>query len=262
MRNFTNKNEAQRFKADVNSFGTVIIHRRNPYIVACWSMAFPRFGHLLLEKYVQGLLLVLWEVFVNQQTHLNRAMVYSFTGEIESAKAVLDVRLLFLYIPVYLFSIWDSYRTTVDLNKIAVLVEREDGPFNTFSINATGINYLEKRNPLVTFLWVLTIPSMGQLYLHRIVLAFFSLTWAVVFIYHSYLLEGIHYLILGNVEKSTGVLDAQWLSYIPSYYFFTIYEAYTNTVEYNKLFEKEQKNYLKSHYQSPNFTLKKGQKVT
>ncbi|MEK1830426.1 hypothetical protein AAAC51_19195 [Priestia megaterium] len=99
------------------------------------------------------MLLILWEVFINQQTQLNRAMVYSFTGEIESAKAVLDVRLLFLYIPVYLFSIWDSYRTTVDLNKIAVLVERENSPFNTFSINAIGINYLEKRNPLMTFLW-------------------------------------------------------------------------------------------------------------
>ncbi|MEK1830427.1 hypothetical protein AAAC51_19200 [Priestia megaterium] len=103
----------------------------------------------------------------------------------------------------------------------------------------------------------LTIPSMGQLYLHRIILSFFTLIWTVVFIYYSHLLEGIHYLILGDIEKSTSVLDAQWLSYIPSYYFFTIYEAYTSTVENNKLFEKEQKNYLKSHYQSPNFKLKR-----
>ncbi|MBD8848034.1 hypothetical protein [Priestia megaterium] len=262
MRNFTNTNKVRRYRADVNSFGTVVIHRRNPYIIACWSMAFPGFGHLLLEKYARGLILVTWEVFINQQTHLNRAMVYSFIGDIESTKAVLDVRLLFLYIPVYLFSIWDSYRTTVELNKIAVLVEREDGPFNTFSINAIGINYLEKRNPLMTFLWSLTVPSMGEFYLHRIIVAFFTLTWTVVFIYYSHLLEGIHYLILGNVEKSTSVLVTQWLLYIPSYYFFTIYEAYTSTVESNKLFEKEQKNYLKSHYQSPNFKINKGRKVT
>ncbi|MED3882936.1 hypothetical protein [Priestia megaterium] len=104
----------------------------------------------------------MWEIFINQQTNLNLAMMYSFTGRIESAKAVLDVRLLFLYIPVYLFAIWDSNRTTVELNKIYLLVDKEDARFNSFSINAVGVNYLEKRNPIMAFLWACTIPSLGQ----------------------------------------------------------------------------------------------------
>ncbi|MFP7416750.1 hypothetical protein [Priestia filamentosa] len=261
MRNFQNTNEFRRYRADVNSFGVVTIHRRNPYTIALWSVAFPGFGHLLLEKYLRGMSLVLWEVFINQQTHLNLAMVYSFTGQIEAAKAVLDIRLLYLYIPIYLFAIWDSHRTAVELNKLYILADGENAPFNSFTINPVGVNYLEKRNPLIATLWALTIPSMGQLYLNRIILAFFTLTWTVIFVYYSHFLEGIHYLIIGNVEKSKQVLEAQWLLYIPSYYFFTVYEAYTNTVENNKLFEKEQRRYLETHYQSSHFKIIKGQKV-
>jgi len=261
MRNFTNTNKARRYRADVNSFGVATIHKRNPYIIALWSVAFPGFGHLLLEKYVRGILLIMWEIFINQQTNLNLAMMYSFTGQIENAKAVLDVRLLFLYIPVYLFAIWDSYRTAIELNKIYLLVDQEDARFNSFTINAVGVNYLEKRTPFMAFLWACTIPSLGQLYLNRIILAFFTLTWTVLFVYQSHFLEGAHYLIIGNIETSTDVLKPQWLLYIPSYYFFTIYDSYMNTVENNKLFEKEQRRYLKKHYQPSNFKIKKGKKV-
>lgn len=162
MRNLINTNKSRRYRADVNSFGVATIHKRNPYIITLWSIAFPGCGHLLLEKYVRGILLIMWEIFINQQTNLNLAMMYSFTGRIESAKAVLDVRLLFLYIPVYLFAIWDSNRTTVELNKIYLLVDKEDARFNSFSINAVGVNYLEKRNPIMAFLWACTIPSLGQ----------------------------------------------------------------------------------------------------
>jgi hypothetical protein len=101
--NFTNNNKNRRYKAHVNIFGTTQLHLKSPYIVAFWSVAFPGFGHLLLSKYIRGMLLFLWELFINQKTHLNLAMVYSFMGDIESAKAVLDVKMMHLYIPVYIF---------------------------------------------------------------------------------------------------------------------------------------------------------------
>lgn len=261
MDNFTNTNKNRRYKAHVSIFGTTQLHLKSPYIVAFWSVAFPGFGHLLLSKYIRGMLLFIWELFINQKTHLNSAMVYSFMGDIESAKAVLDTSMMHLYIPVYLFAIWDSYRTTVDLNKIYLLAERENAPFNTFSIGALEINYLDKKNPLVAFLCSLTIPSVGQLYINRFVLGFFHLVMTVIFVYYSHLLEATHYLLLGDISKSTSVLDAQWLLYFPSFYFFTIYDAYTNTIENNKLFEHEQKNYLKKHYQPSGFTIMKGNKV-
>jgi hypothetical protein len=261
MDNFKNTNKARRYQAHVSIFGTTQIHLRNPWTIAMWSLAFPGFGHFLLNKYFRGFALFLWEIFINQKTKVNQAMVDSFTGHIESAKEVIDVKLMLAYIPVYIFAFWDSYRTTVDLNNVCTLAERENAQFNSFSIGAFEINYLDKRNPLMAILWSMTIPSIGQLYVHRIVLAVFTLGWTAIFIYYSHFLEGIYFLFLGEIEKSTHVLKAQWLLYLPSFYFFTLYDSYVSTVENNKLYEKEQKNYLKSHYQRSTFNIDKVNKV-
>jgi hypothetical protein len=245
----------------VGIFGTTQIHYRNPWTTAMWSVAFPGFGHFLLNKYFRAFALFFWEVFINQVTKLNQAMVYSFTGNFEAAKEVLDLRMILMYIPIYLFAIWDSYRTTVDLNKIYTLAKREDAQFNSFSIGAFEINYLDKRNPLMAILWAMAIPSLGQLYVHSIVLAGFTLIWTAFFIYYSHFLEAVIYLLNGNLDKSNAVLDAQWLLYLPSFYFFTIFDSYVSTVENNKLFEDEQRKYLRGHYQNFKFKLKKVSKV-
>jgi tetratricopeptide (TPR) repeat protein len=247
--------------AYLSIFGTTQIHLRNPYIIALWSVAFPGYGHLLLSKYIRGFSLVLWELFINQSTQLNLAIVYSFMGDIESAKEVLDVRYMHLYIPVYLFAIWDSYRTTVDLNKIYLLNEKEAPQAKKLILKPLEINYLDKRSPIVAALWAMTIPSVGQLYIHRIFGAFFTLIMTVVYVHFSNFLEGFHYLLLGEIEKSTEVLNKQWLLYMPSFYFFTIYDSYMNVVENNKLFDSEQKKFLKKHYQPATFKIKKGIKV-
>jgi hypothetical protein len=261
MDNFQNTNKNRRYKAHVSIFGTTQLHYRNPWTTAMWSVAFPGFGHFLLDKYFRAFALFFWEVFINQATNLNQAMVHSFTGNFEAAKEVLDLRLILMYIPVYLFAIWDSYRTTVDLNKIYTLAKREDAQFNSFSIGAFEINYLDKRSPLMAILWSMTIPSIGQLYVHRIVLAGFTLIWTAVFIYYSHFLEALIYLLNGNLDKSNTVLNAQWLLYLPSFYFFTIFDSYVSTVENNKLFEDEQRKYLRNHYQNFKFRLKKITKV-
>lgn len=247
--------------AHLSIFGTTQIHLRNPYIVAMWSVAFPGYGHLLLSKYLRGFSLVLWELFINQKTHLNTAMVYTFIGEIDAAKEVLDIRYMHLYIPVYLFAIWDSYRTTVDLNKIYLINEHGSPPVDQLTIKPFEVNYLDKRSPMAAAFWAMSIPSVGQLYIHRIFGAIFTLILTVIFIHYSHFLEGTHYLLLGDIKKSTEVLNMQWLLYMPSFYFFTIYDSYMNAVENNKLFETEQKNYLKKYYQPSNFKVKKGIKV-
>jgi hypothetical protein len=256
------KVKSRRKVAHLSILGTTQLHLRSPLIIALWSVAFPGYGHLLLSKYIRGFALVIWEIFINQSTNLNLAMVLSFTGDIEGAKEVLDVRYMNLYIPVYLFAIWDSYRTTVDLNKIYLLSKREKSKIDVITLKPLEINYLDKRNPIVAAFWAMAIPSTGQLYIHRIVAAIFTLMTTVLYIHFSHLLEGVHYLFLGDIEKSTQVLNKQWLLYFPSFYFFTIYDSYINTVENNKLFDTEQKNFLKQHYQSPDFIVKKGIKVT
>jgi TM2 domain-containing membrane protein YozV len=261
MNNYTNDNTARRYKAHVSILGTTQIHLRNPYIIAWWSAAFPGFGHLILSKYLRGFTLFIWEVVVNLNANVNLAMVYSFQGNIELAKDVLDTRWLLIYIPVYLFGIWDSYRTTVDMNHVYVLSEREDHRFNTFSIGALEINYLDKRQPILSFIWSLFIPGLGQLYIHRIVTAFFVIVWSVVFFYFSHALEAISLLFIGEVKQATAILNPEWLLFFPSLYGFSIFDSYVNTVENNKLFEKVQRNFLTENHQDPNFQILKGHKV-
>lgn len=261
MNNFTNNNTARRYAAHVSILGTTQIHKRNPYVIAWWSAAFPGFGHLLLSKYLRGFVLFIWEVVVNINANVNLAMVYSFQGEIEMAKSVLDTRWLLIYIPVYLFGIWDSYRTTVDLNKVYLLAEREDHKFNSFSIGPLEINYLDKRNPVMAVIWSLFVPGLGQLYVHRIITAFFVIIWVIIFCYYSHGLEAISFLFLGEVQKATSVLKPEWLLFFPSIYGFSVFDSYINTVENNKLYEKEQRKYLKENYQAATFKILKGQKV-
>ncbi|WP_366161553.1 hypothetical protein ABXS71_22075 [Bacillus infantis] len=261
MDNYTNDNTARRYRAHVSILGTTQIHLRNPYIIAWWSAAFPGFGHLLLSKYLRGFVLFIWEVVVNIKSKLNLAMIYSFQGDAEKAKEVLEPRWLLIYIPVYIFAIWDSYRTTVDLNKIHFLAEREEHVFNTFSMGALEINYLDKRNPVMAVVWSLFVPGLGQLYIHRIVSAFLGIVWTVIFFYYSHGLEALSYLLMGDIKKSTSVISPEWLLFFPSLYGFSLYDSYINTVENNKLFEKEQRAYFRKNYQSSSFQILKGQKV-
>jgi hypothetical protein len=247
--------------AHLSIFGASQIHLRSPYIVAMWSVVFPGYGHLLLNKYFRGFSLVIWELFINQLIKLNSAVVYTFIGDIDKAKEVLDVRYLHLYIPIYLFAIWDSYRSTVDMNVIYLLNEKDSAPVEKITIKPFEINYLDKRKPIAAFLWSMTIPSVGQLYIHRIFSALFTLVMTVVVIHYSHFLEGFHYLLIGEIEKSSKVLNPQWLLYLPSFYFFTIYDSYMNAVENNNLYDAEQKRYLMKYYNPNSFTIKKGIKV-
>jgi TM2 domain-containing membrane protein YozV len=261
MDNYSNQNTARRYLAHVSIFGTTQIHLRNPYIIAWWSAAFPGFGHMLLSKYLRGYVLFIWEVVINIKGHVNDAMILSFQGNTELATEVLDTRWLLMYIPVYLFGIWDSYRTTVDMNRVYELANNEGHRYNSFALGALEINYLDKRKPLLAVMWSLFIPGLGQLYIHRILTAFFIIFWLVVFFYFSHVQEAISLLFLGKIKEATAVIKPEWLLFIPSHYGFATYDAYIHTVENNKLFEKDLRSYLKENYQSKKFRLLKGQKV-
>lgn len=256
MKNYTNNNSGRRYIAHVSQLGTTQIHLRNPYIIAWWSAAFPGFGHLLLSKYLRGILLFGWEMVINFNANLNSAIVFTFVGDFDQASAVLDTRWLMLYLPTYFFAIWDSYRTTVDMNKLTLLASREEHRFNSFVIGALEINYLDRRKPITALLWSFITPGLGQLYIHRIVTAFFIIIWMIVITYYSHFVEGMNYIFLGEIEKATEVFDKKWLLYLPSIYGFAMYDSYVNTVENNKLYIREQRGYLRSVYQHPEFRVK------
>ncbi|RKQ30252.1 hypothetical protein [Oceanobacillus halophilus] len=261
MNNYSNDNTVRRYKAHVSVVGTTQLHLRNPYIIAWWSAAFPGFGHLLLSKYLRGYTLFLWEILVNNMSHLNHAIMYSFTGNIKMAIEIIEPRWLLLYLPVYIFGIWDSYRTSVDMNKVYILAEREDATFNSYVLGGVEINYLDKRSPIMAILWSFLTPGLGQLYIHRVITAIFVMAFTIIFVYFSNFLIAIHLLFLGEIGQATETLNPQWFLFLPSHIGFAVYDAYVNTVENNKLYESEQRNFLKKNYQQFRLKITASQEV-
>ncbi|MBL4938439.1 hypothetical protein JK636_22260 [Clostridium sp. YIM B02515] len=246
---------ARRSTAYLSLLGTTQLHLRNPFVIAAWSVAFPGMGHMLLSKYLRGFLLFIWEVVVNYKAHINLLILYSFLGDFEKAKQVVDIKWMSFYIPAYLFSIWDSYRTTIDLNHAYMLAAREDAEIKPFKISSMEINYLDKRKPLVAAIWSLLIPGGGQLYIHRLVTAFFLVTWWIILCLNANFLPAMHYTLLGDFQQAKSIVNMQWLLNIPSVYFFAMYDAYANTIENNKLFDWEQSKFFKRGYQNQNFVM-------
>ncbi|EPR13569.1 hypothetical protein [Ruminiclostridium papyrosolvens] len=246
---------SRRQVAHISVLGTTQLHLRNPYIIAWWSVAFPGTGHLLLSKYLRGFLLFILEITVNLKAHINTAIFYSFTGRFELAKGILDKRWLILYCSLYIFAVWDSYRTTVDINNNYILAAREDSQISSFKLGCLEFNYLDKRSPIVSAIWSLLMPGTGQLYIHRIVMAAFLITWWIAIIYLSNILPAIHYTFTGDFEKVKPAIDPHWALNISSVYLYSMYDAYTNTVENNKLFDWEQSKFVQREYQSNNFNM-------
>lgn len=252
--------QPRRTVAYVSVLGTTQLHLRNPFIIAFWSMAFPGLGHLLLSKYIRGFLLFVWEVFINYKARINLLILYSFLGDFDAARNVVDIQWLTFYIPTYIFAIWDSYRTAVDMNHNYILAVREDAPIKPFHLSALEINYLDKRKPWIAAFWSLLMPGVGQLYLHRIVTATFIILFWIIVAFNSKILPLLHFTILGHFELARAVVNMQWFLNVPSVYLFSMYDAYVNSVENNKLYEWEQSKFLKSHYQSSAFQIPIGKK--
>jgi hypothetical protein len=254
MNSSQSANKAPRRKiANVSVYGTAQLHLRNPYIVAFWSAMFPGMGHFLLSRYLRGYVLFLWEIIVNVMSHVNMALLYTFLGSFEEAKTVIDIRWSLLYIPTYAFAVWDSYRSAVDLNKHYLLARREDTAIDVFAMNALGIHTLDKAPPYVPCSWCLLTPGLGQLMLHRFISGFFIIIFWIVIIYQSKVLPAINLTALGQFDGAKTVLNPQWFLNIPSVYFFCAYATYVATVEQNKLFDWEQKRFLRENFQSTAF---------
>lgn len=245
----------RRSMAYVSSLRTTQLHLKNPLVVAFWSTMFPGLGHLLLSKYLCGFLLFIWEVYVNIKGNINLAILYSFTGQFDLAKGALNIRWMLLYVPTYFFTIWDSYRTAVDLNNNYVLASREDAEIKPFKINSLEVNYLDKKSPWSNLAWTFIMPGAGQLAAHRTIIAFFILVWWIAIVYYSNFLSAFHYTFMGDFEQARSVIDPQWALNIPSVYFFAVFDAYLSTVESNKLFDLEQAKFLKREYQRSSFKI-------
>lgn len=243
----------RRNRAYISQFTVQQLHLRNPYVVAFFSFSYPGFGHLLQDRFLSAITLILWELFINNYANVNTGIYYTLIGDFEQAKDVLAERWLILYVGIYMLGIWDSYRTTIDMNKQYILADREDAPLNPLVVGSWDINFLDKRIPWLAAVWSALVPGLGHLYLHKIITGFFIFGYTVAILYFGHIPLGIKYTMLGDFEKAKEIMDQQWLLYLPSIYLFIIYDAYTSAVEHNKLFEKELSKHLRQKYQNRNF---------
>lgn len=242
-------------KMHMGAFAINAFHLRNPYVIAWWSLVYPGFGHLALGSLVKGVFLFLGEIIINFMSHINLAIVYSFNGQFQMAKDVLDTQWLLLYCGILVFSIYDSYRITVESNKLSVLADREYAKITPLIMTATSMNGLMKRQPWVSVAWSIIAPGSAQLMVGESIRAIITMVIAGVIIIQSHALQAIEFTFLGNFAQAKAIINWQWFLNIPSFYTFAIWHGYTATVETNKLFEIEQAQYLKSQFQSENFLM-------
>ena len=189
-----------------------------------------------------------FEFTVNSLAKVNTAILYTMLGDFTKARNVIDVSWVLFYITVYVFSIWDSYRRTVELNTIYELAYYEVVPFKSVSMSTLEINVLNKRKPYIAMLWSLILPGLGHFYLHRMASCVFYLIWWITIAKLSGFLFSLFYLAMGDLNQASHVINPQWFLYLPSIYCFGIFNTYQLAVENNKVFELNQKAYLEDEY--------------
>jgi hypothetical protein len=199
---------------------------------------------------VKGYVLVILEIIINMQAKLNLAIIYSFTGRFEMAKDILDTRWLLGYVLVYVYGIWDSYNLTVNTNKLAVLAAREKAPIDVFKMIPFSINYLDQRVPWVSVFWSFVLPGLGHMYVLRMATGYFLIFFWFLCAYYSRIFEVLHFTFMGDFSQAVAVADPQWLLFMPSIYGYAAYEAYSSTVELNKIFNVELREFLQRRYQA------------
>ncbi|GMK37741.1 hypothetical protein PCCS19_07950 [Paenibacillus sp. CCS19] len=232
-------------KGKISVFGINSVYPRTPWIAAWWAASFPGFGHMYIGKFMQGFVLVVWELIVNGKAHLNIGIALSFQGRFDEARAAVDQDWALLYVAVYAYSIWDSYRCAVEINKSHVLSEIEDAPVAPSEVSFFDVVILDKKHPWLGMVWSALSPGLGQLYGGSTIIGTFILAWWIFVAYKAMAIRSWLYSFLGDFAGATAVVDWQWFLFMPSIYVFAIYQAYTSVIENNTLFDIEQVRFLR-----------------
>lgn len=82
-----------------------------------WSIALPGFAQLLTGNLIKGILFVVLEFLVNVYSNFNKGIMLSFLGETDRALQVMDVQWLMFYPCLYMFAMWDAYRSVMPENE-------------------------------------------------------------------------------------------------------------------------------------------------
>ncbi|MCO7176237.1 hypothetical protein ACFP7A_10155 [Sporolactobacillus kofuensis] len=240
----------RRNRAVIDPLGTANLRYQNPAVVAWWSAAFPGLGHMLLDMHIKGNVLFLFEIIINVHAKLNLAMVYSFTGDFQQSAAVLNTRWVLIYIPFYFFCIWDSYRSAIKINQLTIMTKNQPIHLKVLELRSFEICFLDKRQPWIAAVWSMLIPGLGQLYARRLITSLALMSWALTIYINCNEFQSVLMLLDGvsSYQDALQVLKPEWLLFMPSLIFGSSYDAYSKTIDNNRLFEEEQRTYLESNW--------------
>lgn len=231
-------------------FGVTYTSVQRPAMVAWWSAAFPGFGHFIVNQYARGIFLTLTETIVNSSCRLNEAIVYTFCGRFDDARSVIHMNWALGYAAIYLFTIWDSYRSACVQSRLRALAGYERPPVRRMLIHPFEVQYLERKKPLIGLYYSLLFPGLGQLYNQRFCLGFYLVFWWWFYIAMSHAHDAGVAVLYGHAAQSAAMLSPHWFMFMPSVLGGAAYHAYRGTIEQNKLFREEQQAYLQLTYGS------------
>lgn len=232
-------------KGAISVFGANSVYPRIPWVAAWWSLTFPGFGHIFLGRYLPGFILIIWELVVNNQSNLNMGIALSMLGRFEEAKEVINEEWVLLYMAAYIFSIWDSYRSSVEISKSHILSEVEDAPVAPSDVSSFDIVIVDKKKTWLAAVWSTLSPGLGQLYSGHTVAGTFILAWWIFVTYKANAIGAWFYSSIGDYSRAAAMVDWQWFLFIPSMFAFSIYQAYTAVNETNTVYNIEQVRYLR-----------------
>jgi hypothetical protein len=224
----------------------------SPSNAAWWSAALPGFGYIHLGSFLKGFIFMIGEILCNTLGGINLAILYSFTGQFEKIQKVVNYNWLLPYATIYIYSIWDSYRMSVEMNKYVQLEASQ--PIRNFKnaiITSYDFNILNKRAPHISLIWSVLFPGIGHIYNHRFVTGTILMIWFMGITIMARLPELIIWSLTGQFELINANANYHWLMFLPSIYCFAIYDAYALSVSYNSLFKEEQLYYLQRRYRNP-----------
>lgn len=248
-------NSPRRQLMHLGPWNTTSLDYRDPCAVIFWSITYAGLGHILLDHNLRGFILLSGELIINSLSHLNMAIYYTLSQQFSLAKQVLEPRWLFLYLGVYCFSIFDSYREAIIINNTYRLADRENAEIKSFAINAASFSVLDSISPYIAALWSAIFPGTGCFLAQRMNRALLLMTLWVVVAGYSGAYSSAVYTLMGKFEMAKQALNIQWFLNIPSIWFFSVYEAYQCALESNKICRRELMQYFQREYQCNRFMI-------
>lgn len=99
-------------------FGQNYLLIRNPWWPVFWSAIISGAGHFLNMQLIKGFVLMGWYLVISIKSGMSEAVFYTFVGQFEMARQVVDYQWLLFWPSIHMFNIYEAYSDCVEQNKL------------------------------------------------------------------------------------------------------------------------------------------------